>query len=184
MQRLLRFTTLDKVLVGACAITLAGIGLKDVRRRYFPQRHPGNGKAAYATKLPAAGDDAELLAAAAAGDRDEVIALLQRGASIDAVDDRFARTAFMVAAESGHTALVRELGGRSIQQVVAVDRHGMGALELAAWRGHAETVAALLDLGARASALDAYGVSALHKAAAHGHADVCSVLLTGFATRY
>ena len=65
MQRLLKFSTLDKVLIGACAMTLAGIGVKDVRRRFFPQRHPGNGKAAYTSSVQ---DDAELLAAAAAGE--------------------------------------------------------------------------------------------------------------------
>ena len=49
------------------------------------------------------------------------------------------------------------------------DRHDVGALTLAAWRGHVDVVDYLLRNGADPNRRDNFGVAAIHKATGHGH---------------
>ena len=61
-------------------------------------------------------------------------------------------------------------GGESpLDAVNAGDRHDVGALTLAAWRGHVDVVDYLLRNGADPNRRDNFGVAALHKAVGHGH---------------
>lgn len=57
----------------------------------------------------------------------------------------------------------------SLDAVNAGDRHDVGALTLAAWRGHVDVVDYLLRNGADPNRRDNFGVAALHKAVGHGH---------------
>mmetsp|Transcript_10737 Transcript_10737/g.44640 ORF Transcript_10737/g.44640 Transcript_10737/m.44640 type:complete len:309 (-) Transcript_10737:366-1292(-) len=96
-------------------------------------------------------------------------------------DASLGRTALLRAAMAGDVhgvdACVRAvraidpgLGGESPLDVVNVgDRHDVGALTLAAWRGHVDVVDYLLRNGADPNRRDNFGVAALHKAVGHGH---------------
>ena len=57
----------------------------------------------------------------------------------------------------------------SLDAVNAGDRHDVGALTLAAWRGHVDVIDYLLRNGADPNRRDNFGVAALHKAVGHGH---------------
>lgn len=59
----------------------------------------------------------------------------------------------------------------------AGDRHDVGALTLAAWRGHADVVDYLLRNGADPNRRDNFGVAAIHKAVGHGHLRVALRIL-------
>ena len=163
---------IDNALMGAAVLTAAGFGIQDLRKRLLPPP-----PAPPAEAVPRYRYQVQLHDAAAMGDDARVAQLLRDGAEVDLVDERFGRSALSVAAEHGHTALVEEFARRAPNLVDSVDRHGMSALELAAWRGYAGTTAALLRFGAAANTVDSYGITALHKAAAHGHVDVVSVLV-------
>ena len=88
-----------------------------------------------------------IVQAAAAGDASKVEMLLSQGARGDARDQGF--TPLLVAAQRGHTEvceLLLDKGKANIEETTPI---GNNALNLAASKGHASTVALLLSKEAR-----------------------------------
>jgi len=101
--------------------------------------------------------------AAQAGDLQQVTALLDQGAPVDA-RDQYAWTPLHRAAIAGQTAVVQLLLQRGAD-VAARGRYDMTPLHWASLRGHADVATALLAARAPADALDFYSMTALHMAA-------------------
>ena len=83
------------------------------------------------------------------------------------------------AAKSGDVAAIRELLKADASLVGATDSDGSTPLHCAAWKGHTEVAAALLDFGADIQAKnnnDHWGDTPLH-AAAHGNQRAVAELL-------
>ncbi len=130
-----------------------------------------------------------------------LIALLECGANINAVDTK-GRTALIIAAQQGHTQVVKWLwnrggtaeptllnaallsGPREVQALLdagndvnAKDIDGNTALVWAARRGRVETVLKLIMAGADVNAADNEGYTVLMRAVEKGHVDVIRMLL-------
>jgi glucose/arabinose dehydrogenase len=122
-----------------------------------------------------AGDPQSLLAAAAAGHLELVRAILDRGASPDATDER-GHTALMLAADGGH----RDVAQALLDRGAAVDARtpaGNTALMAAAFRGRLEVVRLLLERGADVTAANADGRTAVTLAQVGQFPAVVAVLL-------
>jgi uncharacterized protein len=113
-----------------------------------------------------------LTLAAANGDTVLVQRLLDAGARADAARWN-GETALMVAASAGSIGTLRLLAFRGADVNVAEPRRGQTALMWAAAEGHADIVAALLEIGADAKAVSKSGFNALAFAVAKN--DVVSV---------
>jgi len=123
-----------------------------------------------------AGINDDLIAAAKAGNLEQVKALVARGASIEAGDEN-GRTALQFAAGGGKLEVVRFLLAKGANAASA-DKNGNSALMKAAYGGHLEIVKLLLDKGIDIN--QPFGVSkatALYVAAQQGHAEVVAELL-------
>ena|SRR5579883_3265477 len=129
-----------------------------------PGRHQSAAKALpkpslAASKQPAASaavkdtDSLALIAAAGAGDIDEVKALLAQKPDLKAVDQS-GRTALIAAAASGHPMTVKLLA-KAGADVNAKDSQGESAVMLAARAGHPDVVRVLKALHADTSGLQA-----------------------------
>lgn len=101
--------------------------------------------------------------AAQAGDLQQLTALLDQGAAIDA-RDQYAWTALHRAAIAGQGAAVEVLLERGADSA-ARGRYDMTPLHWASLRGQAAVVRTLLDHGATVDALDFYSMTPLHLAA-------------------
>merc|ERR1719399_307450 len=90
--------------------------------------------------------DRSLIAAASVDDAAAVLALLERGASADAVNEN-GSTPLMISSYCGHVAVQAALiqGGANVQ---ATNAKGKTALMFAAGAGRAAAITALLDNGA------------------------------------
>lgn len=131
----------------------------------------------------------ELWAAADQGDTSACTTLIKMGAEIESqsVDDSsnpkfgFTRLYGFHHIEERDQAMALGIDPKAPKkpQNKPPKREGSGrtALRWAAWKGHAETVAELLRLGASADAVDPDGWSALHEACIYGHKEVVEVLL-------
>ncbi len=123
-----------------------------------------------------------LLHAALRGEREEVDALLEEGAPLEARVRSNGATALALAAAAGHTDTV-ELLLRRGASVTARDSAGASALCLAALRGQIETVRSLVENqppGAREALLELStpgGETALLAAVKMGHLEVVKFLL-------
>ncbi len=126
-----------------------------------------------------------LVAAAKAGDRDEVVRLVAAGTPVNeqvpgigSLDDHY--TSLGIAAREGHAEIVRLLLDASADRRRLIGLMGGMALHDATYFGHAEIVRLLTD-GSNVPGLNvqgAYnGLSALHDAVWHGHLEVVRVLL-------
>jgi ankyrin repeat protein len=84
------------------------------------------------------------------------------------------------AAKSGNTAKVKELLTTNAALVQARDKDGSTPLHCATWKGHQETVAALLDAGADVNAQNSnehWGTTPLHAAAHANQAAIAQLLI-------
>jgi ankyrin repeat protein len=117
-----------------------------------------------------------LLAAAAEGHEQIARALCAAGANIN-LADQHGSTALMEASRAGASAIVQLLATSQADASLR-DSHGRDALTLACQspHAHADTVQALLALGAAAKAPDQDGRSALDHAAAAGRWDLVALL--------
>ena len=112
-----------------------------------------------------------LLVAIYAGDDDVVAAVLAAGPELDVHE----------AAALGRTDELKRLLGRSRTRANAFSTDGFAPLHLAAYFGHVDAAALLLDRGAEVDARSTNRalrhVTPLHSAAAGGRADVAALLL-------
>lgn len=117
-----------------------------------------------------------LIAAAAEGHTEIARVLCAAGADVT-LADRNGSTALMEAARAGAVAIVQRLAEAQPDARVR-DRHGRDALTLACQssQAHADTVRALLALGAEPKAPGSDGRSALDHAAAAGRWDLVALL--------
>ena len=136
--------------------------------------------------------DAGLISAAEGNDLAGACEYLRRGASIEAreVNQRFRRTALMIAAGEGFLELAKLLHGNEADVNRQAGNHrgghndspGWTALHYAATAGHADMVSWLLDSGADMDARWGWGgipgKSVLWEAAHWGRADVVELLLS------
>ena len=108
----------------------------------------------------------QLLAAAKDGDQASVLAALQNGAAVDAMN-RIGDTALITACKKGDVAMARMLidHGANVQHM---DAPGVTPLMAAAYGGFDEIVALLLGHGADLSATDRIGKTAMEYAAGQG----------------
>lgn len=121
----------------------------------------------------------ELELAAKAGRLDEVQALLEAGADVNAVDGDsvWERTPLMAAVKGGHPAVVRHLLAKGADPAREGDATGSSALQEAAYRGRIEIVEALLAAGAAADFdTDDYGRSPLIWALISDEANTAAVV--------
>ena len=129
-----------------------------------------------ATRPPTA---AELHAAVARRDADEVARLLDAGVHVDGVDPRsgYDRTPLIQAAVVGDVDTVVALleGGASVDARAA---DGSTPLTLAASGGHSGTVETLLSHGADIEGRSANGMTPLMFAATRGHAVIVELLMS------
>ncbi|MFO8056380.1 MAG: ankyrin repeat domain-containing protein [bacterium] len=111
--------------------------------------------------------------AAAGGKNEAVLALLEKGAEIDAAAFSGATPLYLAAAE-GNTETVRLLV-RKGAEVVKSDKMGCAPVHAASGNGHLETVKFLVEKGARAEAL-CHKLNAAELAHALGYRDTVSFL--------
>ena len=123
----------------------------------------------------AAGRDAQLISAAAAGDLDSVERLLAQGASIHARDAQ-GKTALNAAAYENHIPVVRRLIAAG-SDVNAPDNVPRTPFMIAAVRGHVEILRMALAAGADVRTINQYGGTALIPACHYGHVEVVKELL-------
>jgi len=122
--------------------------------------------------------DAELLDAACGAPLDAVMALLDRGANVNAVDESDGRSVLLKACgrqDEECAAVVRALLSRKAIWRMA-DNQGHGPLHVAARFCPSPVVQMLLDAGARVEALTNTGDTALHMAVTRGDAHAVEVV--------
>ncbi len=123
-----------------------------------------------------------LMAAAAKGRADMLVALLDAGAPVNAAAPsgvEKGETALMLAAASGSAEAVQLLLSRGANVHAALkagNERGKTALMYAAEQGHAEAAQALIASGAKINAKDSDGKTALDWAIENGQVDVADVL--------
>ncbi len=115
--------------------------------------------------------------AAEHGRVDVALFLLEKGAELEAVDNRNC-TPLVLAAWWGHANVVRVLLNKHAS-TNAVNQRASSPLHIAAFYGRPEVVTELLNAHAEVNAVDQFGRTPLHLAARAGHALVVTVLLTG-----
>lgn len=81
------------------------------------------------------------------------------------------------AALAGNLDGLKACVGQDLTRLRARDDQGNTPLHLAAWKGHKDVVAYLLENKVEVMALDPMGVSPLHLAASNGHREVVVMLL-------
>ena len=117
----------------------------------------------------------ELQLAAARGQTDRVIVMIDKGMDVNDVN-KHGKTALMLAAGAGHLDTVAVLIERSAH-LDAQDIDGMTALTEAAASGHAKVVALLIEKGANANITNKYGATALTNSVFFGHEEATKALL-------
>jgi hypothetical protein len=121
--------------------------------------------------------NAQLIIAAKDGDLPAVQNLLTNDALVNAKN--YGATALWMAAEEGHTEIVRLLLERGADANTKEDISGFTALMSASVNGHTEIVALLLEKGADLNAkATSNGTTALIMAAEEGHMEVVKLLLS------
>ncbi len=112
----------------------------------------------------------QLIEAAKNGHMETVKALIDKGADVANAADEDGLTVLVVAAQKGHTDIVRMLLATPGINIDATNNiHGSTALMFAAQNGHTETVQALIDKGADVNAVSKYGDTVLLIAVVYGY---------------
>ena len=119
--------------------------------------------------------DEQLIAAAGAGDVDEIKRLIDAGANPSAADAR-GRSAVLLSAINGHDEAADTLLRRGAN-VDTADADGKSALMWASDEGHVPVAKLLLKRGANIDARDKYGQTALIDAAWRGRDTIIDILL-------
>ncbi|MBN1362411.1 MAG: ankyrin repeat domain-containing protein [Sedimentisphaerales bacterium] len=117
-----------------------------------------------------------LYCAAARGQYDVVVALLEAGADVRMEEEREGKLPIHAAALNGQAQIAALLAEKGAD-VNAGDDYGRRPLTFAANIGHAATVRVLLARGALANARETGGVSALSAAARGGHLEAVQALV-------
>jgi len=119
--------------------------------------------------------------AAAIGDINLVMSLLEKGTDVDSIGDTFGKTALQYAALRGHREVVDLLLAKGARIDAKEDWPGGTALDYAAERGHKEIVELLIakgvDVNAKRIGYPA-GNTPLHSAIRAGHRDIVELLIT------
>jgi uncharacterized protein len=114
--------------------------------------------------------------AAKEGDRDQVVAALQNGASISDVNES-GEPALLIAALGGHVEVVALLLDKGVDTELR-NKGGLTALHAAAYGGHLDVVELLVSRGADVNdEKNYYHMSPLHAAAEEGRTDIVAFLL-------
>ena len=140
--------------------------------------------AATLTTLPTCMTGTSLHKAVSNGDVAAVQAMLRSG--VNETRGTAGVTPLMIAAENGHTEIVRLLldDGADVDATTgpggpqaALTVPGVTALMRAAWNGHPEVARLLIERGADVNARESQGHTALMMAAKGGHTDTVGILL-------
>ena len=129
--------------------------------------------------------------AAWTGNLDNVIALIDAGANVDATNRNgttalyvasqlsvWGSTALTVATEMGETGVMERLLENNAQTDIVTSATNQSILWMAALNGDAEMVEALLREGAELDQADSSGATPLYAAAANGHTSTVELLLS------
>ena len=143
---------------------------------------PGKEKKSCAIQKTRRVNDNGLFDASKAGDKAQIICLLENGSNIDTTDG-YGRQPLHFAAQEGYTAIVELLLDQGATGIDAPGRYGRQPLHWAAQYGHTATVELLLDRGARGIDVpDKDGLQPIHQAALHGYTAIVELLLDRGAT--
>jgi len=118
---------------------------------------------------------APLTLAAHFGHTETALALIEKGADVNATD-QYGYTALQYAAKYGHAETVLALIANGAD-VNAAGQYGYTALHYAAINGHAETVLALINAGADVNATNSNREKPLHLAAYKGQTEIAVALI-------
>jgi ankyrin repeat protein len=117
-----------------------------------------------------------LMVAIIQGKKDIVVALIERGAEIEATDARKGRTCLQIAAKEGQHQILLELLKRDAV-VNSSDNHQKTPLMHAAKGGYLDCASALINYGAGVNMIDDCGYTSLHYASKFGHHEIITVLI-------
>jgi ankyrin repeat protein len=115
------------------------------------------------------------IARAAEYQRTEVVTLLLgKGADVEKVGGRYARTALMEAAGTGNTVIMKQLVEKGAD-INAMDHEGATPIFFACMYGHVEAVRLLIELGADVN-VEAVNRTPMRLAKTNGHTEVVQIL--------
>jgi len=121
----------------------------------------------------------QLFTAVRRGQPEEVQALIDAGADVNARDNDAdnAYTPLHVAAKKGHAEVAQVLIDAGGEVDATAGAQAETPLHVAAWKGHAEVARVLVDAGAAVDARQKDNYTPLYRAAGAGHAEVVRVLI-------
>lgn len=122
-------------------------------------------------------DSKELFKAVTNGDISTVKALLDRGANVNAVEEKYGITPLHMAAYQGNMELVQLLLDRGAN-INAKDKEGEAPLHSASNNGQLQVVKLLINKGADINSRTNHGWTPLHYAAAIGSKEVAAILIS------
>ena len=108
--------------------------------------------------------------------RTEVVTLLLgKGAEVDKVGGRYARTALMEAAGAGNVVIIKQLADKGAD-INAKDHESSTPIFFACMYGHVEAVKLLIELGANVNVQAVIGRTPMSLAETNGHAEIVQIL--------